>query len=241
MSADVRTIESHGLKVDNSSLTGESEPLERRSGKLPAAPGDVLEADNVAFAGTFVTSGSGTAVIVATAAETRLGGISTLTGGIVRRPSPLQIQLSRMVRVIGAVAVAAGVIFFLVSGWMQMGIRDSFLFSVGIIVALVPEGLLPTFTLSLAMWATRMARRRALVRHLEAVETLGATTVICTDKTARAVRDWARRCGRAGRCLPVQRPLRPRPPPGRTGCRRSGPPRPGPRWPWVTTSPPAWC
>ena len=118
VSADVRIIESHGLKVDNSSLTGESEPLERRSGKLPAAPGDVLEADNVAFAGTFVTSGSGTAVVVATGAETRLGGISALTGGIVRRPSPLQIQLGRMVRVIGAVAVAAGVIFFLVSLWM---------------------------------------------------------------------------------------------------------------------------
>lgn len=183
VSADARVIDSHGLKVDNSALTGESEPVARQAEPLAAEVADVLEADNVVFAGTFVTSGSGTVAVSATGARTRLGGIAEMTGGVVRRPSPLRIELNRMVRVVGMFAMGAGMLFFGVSLTMQMSVRDAFLFGVGVIVALVPEGLLPTFTLSLARGATRMARRGALVRHLEAVETLGSTTVICTDKT----------------------------------------------------------
>ena len=183
ISADARVIRSSEMKVDMSTLTGESEPLLRDSSPVADPPLDPLEAPNVVFAGTFVASGSATAVVAATGASTRLGGITTLTGAVVRRPTPLRFQLNRAVRVIAAFAVATGVVFFGVALALGTPARDGFLFAVGVIVALVPEGLLPTLSLSLAMSATRMAHRGALVRRLESVETLGSTTVICTDKT----------------------------------------------------------
>ena len=183
ISADARVIRSSELKVDMSTMTGESEPLLRGSERLAEAPDDPLEADNVVFAGTFVASGSATAVVAATGAGTRLGGISTLTGEVVRRPTPLRLQLNRAVRLIAAFAIVTGVVFFGAALWLGTDPRDGFLFSIGVIVALVPEGLLPTLSLALAMSATRMAKRGALVRRLESVETLGSTTVICTDKT----------------------------------------------------------
>jgi P-type Ca2+ transporter type 2C len=183
ISADARVIRSSELKVDMSTLTGESEAVLRTSEPIAQLPGDALEAQNVVFAGTFVASGSATAAVAATGGATRLGGISTLTGQIVRRPTPLHLQMNRAVKVIAIFAVTTGVAFFGVALALGMPARDGFLFSVGVIVALVPEGLLPTLSLSLAMSATRMANRGALVRRLESVETLGSTTVICTDKT----------------------------------------------------------
>jgi calcium-translocating P-type ATPase len=150
---------------------------------LAVAPSDPAEAPNLVFADTYVASGSGWVVVVATGARTRLGAISRLTGEVKRRPTPLRLDLNRSVRTIGGFAVGTGVVFFGVSLALGTPAQDGFLFAVGVIVALVPEGLLPTLTLSLAMSATRMARRGALVRHLEAVETLGSTTVICSDKT----------------------------------------------------------
>ncbi|HYU59014.1 MAG TPA: cation-transporting P-type ATPase [Actinomycetota bacterium] len=183
ISADARVLHSSELRVDVSTLTGESKPVARVTEPVAEPPRDPLEAPNVVFAGTFVTSGSGAAVVAATAGATRLGGISALTAGVVRRPTPLRIQLNRAVRVIGGFAVATGLGFFGIALALGTPARDGFLFSVGVIVALVPEGLLPTLSLSLAMSATRMARGGALVRRLESVETLGSTTVICTDKT----------------------------------------------------------
>jgi magnesium-transporting ATPase (P-type) len=183
ISADARVLRSAGLKVDNSMLTGESEPVQREDRTLDRAPADIADATNLVFAGTFVTSGSATVVVVATGARTRLGAISELTGTVVRRPTPLRGQLNQAVRGIAMFAVAAGVALFGVSLLLGERWGDGFLFSVGVIVALVPEGLLPTLSLSLSLSATRMARRGALVRRLESVETLGATTVICSDKT----------------------------------------------------------
>ena len=183
ISADARVLRSAGLKVDNSMLTGESEPVQREDRTLDRAPADIADATNLVFAGTFVTSGSATVVVVATGARTRLGAISELTGTVVRRPTPLRGQLNQAVRGIAMFAVAAGVALFGVSLLLGERWGDGFLFSVGVIVALVPEGLLPTLSLSLSLSATRMARRGALVRRLDSVETLGATTVICSDKT----------------------------------------------------------
>jgi potassium/sodium efflux P-type ATPase len=135
------------------------------------------------FAGTFVTSGSADVLVVVTGRDTRLGGITDLTSNVVRRATPLRLQLNRAVRVISVCAIATGVVFFAVALGLGTAPRDGFLFAVGVIVALVPEGLLPTVSLSLARSATRMAHRGVLIRRLESVETLGSTTVICTDKT----------------------------------------------------------
>ncbi len=168
ISADADVLEDHELRVDMSLLTGESDPV---------PVGDRM------LAGTYAVSGSGIGVVATTGGDTRLGSLSALTGDVHRRPAPLRIELDRAVRLIAVVALASGVVFFGAAVLLGMPAADGFLFAVGVIVALVPEGLLPTLTLSLAMSASRMARRGALVRHLEAVETLGATTVICTDKT----------------------------------------------------------
>ncbi|MBK5228418.1 MAG: cation-transporting P-type ATPase [Actinobacteria bacterium] len=181
--ADARVLRSTRLKVDNSLLTGESESVERTVEAEVSRPEDALDARCVVFAGTHVASGSGEAVVVATGEHTRLGRISELTGRVVRRSTPLRVQLDRMVRVIGLLAMAAGGLFYGISLAMGESAANAFLFGVGVIVALIPEGLLPTFTLSLAMGARRMADRGALIRHLDAVETLGCTTVICSDKT----------------------------------------------------------
>ena len=183
ISADARVVRSSELKVDMSTLTGESMPVVRQSEPLTDEPADLLEAPNLIFAGTFVTSGSGLVVVAATGGATRLGTISRMTGEVVRRPTPLRLQMNRAVRIIATLAVSFGAVFFGVATSLGMPTRDGFLFAVGVIVALVPEGLLPTLSLSLALSATRMAHRGALVRRLESVETLGSTNIICTDKT----------------------------------------------------------
>ncbi|MFX1821461.1 MULTISPECIES: cation-translocating P-type ATPase [Micrococcaceae] len=168
--ADVVLVTAASCTVDESMLTGESEPV-------PKAGGDP------AWGGTFLVNGNAEAAVSATGARTRLAGIALLTSGAVSPPTPLSLELRRIVRVVASVALAIAAVFFLVSLLVGIQWRDSFLFAIGVAVALVPEGLLPTVTLSLAMGAQRMAARNALVRNLEAVETLGSTTFICTDKT----------------------------------------------------------
>jgi calcium-translocating P-type ATPase len=168
--ADVTVAEAHQLLVDSSTLTGESVPN-------PADVGDS------AFSGTFVVEGEGQAVVAATGAGTRLATIAALTHGAHRPTSPLASELHRLVRVIATVAVLVGVSFFVVSLLVGSAVSESVVFGIGVTVALVPEGLLPTVTMALAVGAQRMAREHALVRRLESVETLGSTTFICTDKT----------------------------------------------------------
>jgi magnesium-transporting ATPase (P-type) len=170
VSADLELTEAHSLEVDTSTLTGESVP--ERNGV-----GDVVAA------GTFVLEGEARALVTATGADTRLAGIASLARSRRRPPSPLARQLSRLVRTIAIIAVGVGGAFFVLAVALGTPATDGFLFAVGVTVALVPEGLLPTVTLSLATGAQRMARRNALVRRLESVETLGSTTFICTDKT----------------------------------------------------------
>ncbi|MEV0283549.1 cation-transporting P-type ATPase [Kribbella sp. NPDC050820] len=170
VSADLRLVAVHGLAVDESMLTGESVPVR------PAAGGDV-------FAGTYVVQGEAEAVVTGVAGDTRLAGIQSLTESADRPPSPLTLELHRLIRIIAMIAVAVGVTLAAVSLVLGLGFTEALLFGVGVTVALVPEGLLPTVTLSLARGAQRMAHGNALVRRLDAVETLGATTYVCTDKT----------------------------------------------------------
>jgi Ca2+-transporting ATPase len=185
ISADARLIESHELRVDQSALTGESRPARRAADPLPVGterpPAEQL---NRVFAGTMVTSGRGKAVVTATGMATAFGGIADLTQTMPRELSPLQRELATLSRVVGAIAVAIGLLFFAIAQWLTpMPLARGLVFAIGMIVAFVPEGLLPTVTLALALGTQRMARRQALVKRLSAVEALGATTVICTDKT----------------------------------------------------------
>ncbi len=183
--ADARLVDAVDLRVNLSVLTGESTPVPRRS--TPVAGADlhsVTDAMNLVFAGTSVSSGRGRAVVIATGMSTRFGSIAGLTQSIGEGMSPLQREMERVTRVVATFAVLLGVVFFgLGYGVAGLPLVEGFLFAVGIIVANVPEGLLPTLTLSLSMGVQRMAKRNALVKRLSAVETLGATTVICTDKT----------------------------------------------------------
>jgi magnesium-transporting ATPase (P-type) len=168
--ADLTLVTADGMAVDASTLTGESVPE-------PMGAGDRV------FAGTFVTSGAADGIVDATGPDTQLAGIAQMTSNAHPPRTPLAHELDRIVRTVAVMAIGVGAAFFGLSLLLGSPASDGFLFAVGVTVALVPEGLLPTVTLSLAMGAQRMAKRNALVRRLEAVETLGSTTFICTDKT----------------------------------------------------------
>ncbi len=178
--ADVRLIESVDLKVNNAPLTGESEPVARSTAPSDA---DILHSPNVAFAGTAAVSGSGKGVVFATGMRTEFGRIAHLTDTVSPGLSPLQREIARITRIVAVIATVTGVLFFAIGYASGRTFWENFLFAVGIIVANVPEGLLPTVTLSLAMGSQRMAKRNALIKTLTAVETLGSVSVICTDKT----------------------------------------------------------
>ncbi|MEX2103267.1 MAG: HAD-IC family P-type ATPase, partial [Gaiellaceae bacterium] len=168
ISADADLLAQNALRVDISTLTGES---------YPVAPEERV------FAGTYVVSGSAEAFVSATGMETEFGKIADLTQRTERERSPLEHELDWVTRFVAVVAFGIGATFFVVAGALGMSLSDRFVFAIGVMVANVPEGLLPTVTLSLALATQRMARRNALVRRLSSVETLGETTVICTDKT----------------------------------------------------------
>jgi len=178
--ADARVILSNRLTVNNAPLTGESDS--RVLSDLPCDD-ELLESRNLVFAGTLVVSGSGTVVAYATGMATEFGKIAHITGKVVEEVNPLQLEITRVTRIVALIAVASGACFFALGGLVGRGFWDNFLFAIGIIIALVPEGLLPTVTLSLAMGSRRMARRNALVKSLNAVEALGSVDLICTDKT----------------------------------------------------------
>ena len=178
--ADGRLIEVNQLKVDHSSLTGESEPQLR---KLTCTHHRLLESRNMVFSGTLVQSGNGKALIYATGMRTQIGRIVQLTKETTQVETPIRKELKRFIRIISGIAITLGVLFFILSVLLGKPFIGSLIFAIGIIVANVPEGLLPTVTLALTMASRRMAKKNALIRNLEAVETLGSTTVICTDKT----------------------------------------------------------
>jgi potassium/sodium efflux P-type ATPase len=184
ISADARLVSSQSFYVDVSVLTGESLPVSRQAEAVLTETIQPAEVANLIFAGSTVAAGRGVAVVYATGAQTEFGQVAHLTASVKREPSTLEVQIARIVQLITVLAVGMGVTVFLLSYLLiRMDVRESFIFGIGIIVANVPEGLLPTVSLALAIAVQRMARRNALVRRLSAVETLSATTVICTDKT----------------------------------------------------------
>jgi magnesium-transporting ATPase (P-type) len=168
IAADADLLTATELRVDESTLTGESVPV---------------EPDEHVYAGTYVTGGTAEALVTATGMDTRFGRIAALSQETKRDRSPLEFELDRVTNIVAALAVSIGAVFFVVAGLSGMNLHDRFVFAIGVTVSIVPNGMLPTVTLSLALATQRMARRKALVRRLSSVETLGETTVICTDKT----------------------------------------------------------
>ena len=162
-------------------LTGESRPTPRISDAVPQT--QAADARNCVFMGTSVVNGSGRAVVFATGLATEFGRIYRLTAEMPSEDSPLLREVTVMARRVAAVAIAAGMGLFAIRALASNDVAGSFVFALGVMVALVPEGLPATMSVSLAVAVRRMARRHALIKRLTAVEALGSTTVICTDKT----------------------------------------------------------
>ena len=194
--ADCRLVETHDLTVNNAAITGESEPVSRTAEADTA--GDALRARNCVRMGTDVITGMARAVVFATAQATEFGRIYRLTAAAPQQETPLQREVAWMARRVALTALAVGLLLFAVRLPTGQGTVSSFVFALGVMVALVPEGLPATLSVSLALGVRRMARHQALVKKLVAVEALGSTTVVCTDKTGTltqaemtVVRIWA--------------------------------------------------
>ncbi|TMR41023.1 cation-translocating P-type ATPase [Actinomadura geliboluensis] len=179
--ADARLTDG-AVEVDLSMLTGESAPVERVA--APAREGaPLLREPNLVFSGTTCTGGEARAIVFATGGHTELGRIAALSQRAPRRDSPLEVQVKKVAWLIAAVAVGMGAVFLLIGALVGLPLRDALMFAIGLLVANVPEGLLPTITLALAVGVRVLAKQGAVVKRLSAVETLGSTNVICTDKT----------------------------------------------------------
>ncbi|MCS6877440.1 MAG: cation-transporting P-type ATPase [Geminicoccaceae bacterium] len=179
--ADARLVVANALRVDLATLTGEARPRPRSAAPAPFL--SPLEAPNLVLAGTTVVAGEGRAVVFATGHQTEFGRIVALVQAEPEPRSLFLAEIARASRWIAAVACTLGAVFLLAGLSVGLSASAAAVFALGVIVANVPEGLLPTVTLALAMAAQRLARRGVLVRHLPAIETLGAASVIVTDKT----------------------------------------------------------
>merc|ERR1711988_2095836 len=178
--ADLRVIECRNFKVDNSSLTGESEPQARSPEFTHDNP---LETKNLAFFSTNAVEGTAVGMVVNIGDNTVMGRIAGLASGLESDETPIAKEIAHFIHLITAVAVFLGVTFFIIAFILGYHWLDAVIFLIGIIVANVPEGLLATVTVCLTLTAKRMASKNCLVKNLEAVETLGSTSTICSDKT----------------------------------------------------------
>merc|ERR1712172_387009 len=178
--ADIRILEARQFKVDNSSLTGESEPQARNAEFTNANP---LETKNLGFFSTNAVEGTAVGMVVNIGDETVMGRIAGLASGLASGQTPIAKEIEHFIHLITAVAVFLGVSFFVIAFILGYHWLDAVIFLIGIIVANVPEGLLATVTVCLTLTAKRMASKNCLVKNLEAVETLGSTSTICSDKT----------------------------------------------------------
>jgi len=178
--ADLRVLESKGFKVDNSSLTGESEPQTRSPEFTHDNP---LETRNLAFFSTNAVEGTAVGMVVNIGDNTVMGRIAGLASGLDTGDTPIAKEIAHFIHIITGVAVFLGVTFFIIAFILGYNWLDAVIFLIGIIVANVPEGLLATVTVCLTLTAKRMAAKNCLVKNLEAVETLGSTSTICSDKT----------------------------------------------------------
>ncbi len=180
--ADARLIEARNLEVMEAALTGESTPV-RKSVDALKEECEIAEQTNMVFSGTVVTKGSAKAVVVSTGMNTEIGKIASMLQEEDNEETPLQKKLSQLGKWLGAATIVVAVVVFLVGIAKGNNAREMFMNAIALAVAAVPEGLPAVVTISLALGVKRMIKRNALVRRLPSVETLGSTTVICTDKT----------------------------------------------------------
>ncbi len=178
IAADAVLIQNNALYINTSALNGESIPSKCE-----------LDAKNIVYAGTSVIFGSAVAVVIATAYTTEFGKIATLTRNIEKTLTPMQKEIIRIVRIFTVIALAMGIVFFILGIFSDQTFLMAAIFALSLIVANIPEGLLPTITLSLSLASQRMAKRNALIKNLDSVQTLGSVTVICTDKTGTLTRN----------------------------------------------------
>ncbi|USS88801.1 cation-translocating P-type ATPase [Fructilactobacillus cliffordii] len=180
--ADARVLTSSSLQVDESALTGESVPVDKFV-EYKHSDGQ-FAIQNIVFAGTVVTSGTATVMVIETGMNTEFGKIASLTQNQKKTDSPLTQELNHLTRQLSILSLSIGLAFFILAiFFVHYPVAKSFIFALGMIVAFIPEGLLPTVTLSLAHGTQVMAKRHALLKSLDSVETLGETNVICSDKT----------------------------------------------------------
>lgn len=180
--ADARIFEATNLEIDESMLTGESVSVKKTTHSLEESV-RVADRRNIAYAGTMVTSGRGKAIIVETGMNTEMGEIADLMKSTEQEKTPLQQKLTRLVKIFAVIALISSISTFLIGFFLGLELFDMFFFAVASAVSAIPEGLPIVMTITLAVGVNRMARRKAIIRKLDAVDTLGAATVICSDKT----------------------------------------------------------
>lgn len=182
VAADAVIIECKEFYINTSALNGESKPS-KRDHKHDSNASRALDAKNMVYAGTSVVSGNAVAVVVSTGDSTEFGKIATLTKNIQKTLTPMQKEVINITHILTLIALAMGAVFFILGMFSEQSFLIAAIFALSLIVANVPEGLLPTITLSLSLASQRMAKRNALIKNLDSVQTLGSVTVICTDKT----------------------------------------------------------
>ena len=168
--ADLRIIKSDGLKVDNSSLTGEAEPQSRSPDFTHENP---LESKNIAFFSTFIVEGEGAGIVIKTGDNTAMGRIASLASGLGDNKTHLAVEIEHFVHIVTIVAFTFGITFFAIMMGIGYNVITAIVFLIGVVVSNVPEGLIACVTVCLALTAKRMAKKNCLVKHLEAVEALG--------------------------------------------------------------------
>lgn len=187
VASDAVILRNNSLYLNMAALNGESRPSRREENSSHAAR--VLEARNMVFAGTTAVSGSAEALVTATGEATEFGRIAGLTKNVQKALTPMQKEIIRITHILTVIALLMGAVFFVLGLFSGKGFLIASIFALSLIVANVPEGMLPTITLALSMASQRMAQRSALIKNLDSVQTLGSASVICTDKTGTLTRN----------------------------------------------------
>ena len=186
--ADARLVRAYELSTSEISLTGESTPVRKTADPVLETLLSETELPNLVFMSTTVSRGTGVGIVYGTGLNTQFGHVYRLSSQVKERLSPMQLELATMAKMVSIAAIAIGLVMFAIGHFLGLTLIENLLFALGVMVALVPEGMPATLTVSLALGVSYMAKGKVLIKRLSTLETLGATTVICTDKTGTLTR-----------------------------------------------------